>query len=77
MDAADKKIIYAILWEEEDKAKYDRESTCYICTESFITMVEGAVMESHKGVKMRDHCYYTGKYRGAAHSGIVDVTSSI
>ena len=42
MDAADKKMI----WEEEDKVKYDKKNTCYICT-----MVEGAVMESHNGVK--------------------------
>ena len=43
VDASDKEMI----WEEEDKVKYEMESSCYICT-----IVEGSVMESRKGVKM-------------------------
>ena len=61
---ADKEMI----WEEEDKVKYDKESSCYICNEPFITIVKGSVMECRKLVKVRDHCDYAGKYRGTAHS---------
>ena len=65
MDASDKEMI----WEEEDKVKYDRESSCYICNEPFITIVESSVMESCKGVKVRDHCHYTGKYNLGGYDG--------
>ena len=42
--------------EEEDN--YNKENTCYICKKDFI----------NKDGKVRDHCHFTGKYRGAAHN---------
>ena len=37
---------------------------CYICKEQF----ENKYLKDKKYRKVRDHCHYTGKYRGAAHS---------
>ena len=38
--------------------KYKKETKCHICYEPFTT----------KDRKVRDHCHYTGLYRGPAHS---------
>ena len=38
--------------------KYKKENLCHICYKPFTT----------KDRKVRDHCYYTGLYRGPAHS---------
>ena len=37
---------------------------CYICKEKF----EKKSLKDKKCHKVRDHCHYTGEYRGAAHS---------
>ena len=43
------------LTKEEDN--YNKENTCYICKKDF--NIDG---------KVRDHCHFTGKYRGAAYN---------
>ncbi|CAB3996294.1 Hypothetical predicted protein, partial [Paramuricea clavata] len=42
----------------EDIENYERATVCYACRKEFTT----------KDHKVRDHCHYTGEYRGAAHN---------
>ena len=47
---------------EKEKESYKNEKLCHICEKEFCT-------DDNKEMrKVRDHCHYTGKYRGAAHS---------
>jgi len=46
-----------MLVKEEDKANFETSTNCWICRKDF---EEGEV-------RVRDHCHFTGKYRGAAH----------
>ena len=43
---------------KEQNVEFVTAKECHICFEKF----------SSKDRKVRDHCHYTGKYRGAAHS---------
>ena len=54
------------LTNEENKS-YERQKVCYICKKEF-RYDENEKSEFKLYHKVRDHCYYTGKYRGAAHS---------
>ena len=45
----------------EEKINYNDQKYCYICEKEFGTI-------DKKNYKVRDHCDYTGKYRGAAHN---------
>ena len=49
-----KKTMIPLTKEEEDN--YNKENTCYICRKDF------------NDDKIRDHCHFTDKYRGAAHN---------
>ena len=46
---------------------YEKQKVCYICKKEFSTdeKEKNAFKLYHK---VRDHCHYTGKFRGAAHS---------
>ena len=47
---------------EEEKESYKNQKLCHICEKEFRA-------DNNKEMrKVRDHCHYTGKYRGAAHS---------
>ena len=48
-----KKMIFG----EKEKERFDKETKCWICNEDF----DG-------DDKVRDHCHFTGRYRGAAHN---------
>ena len=50
-----KKTMIPLTKEEEDN--YNKENTCYICKKDF-----------NNDMKVRDHCHFTGKYRGATHN---------
>ena len=43
-----------MIFTEEDKKQFNKSRICWICNESF------------KDSKVRDHCHYTGRYRGPA-----------
>ena len=45
----------------EEKIYHDDQEICYICKKEFDNSYK-------KHYKVRDHCHYTGKYRGAAHN---------
>ena len=51
-----KKDMIPLTKEEEDN--YNKENICHICKKEF------------NNDKVRDHCHFTGKYRGAAHNTI-------
>ena len=42
----------------KDTENYEKATVCYACRKEFTT----------KDRKVRDHCHYTGEYRGAAHN---------
>ena len=47
-----------MIFKGEDRRKYKSSNRCWIC--------EGEFTEDDE--KVRDHCHYTGKFRGAAHN---------
>ena len=50
----EKKMIFG----KEEKERFHKETKCWMCNEEF----------NDKDVKVRDHCHFTGRYRGAAHN---------
>ena len=55
---------------KQEKRANRTSRRCYICKKKFSTD------DKNKKYKIRDHCHYTGKYRGAAH-GICNLRSKI
>ena len=57
-----KKMIFG----EKQKEQYEKETECWICKEEF----DGTADKNgyKKNGKVRDHCHYTRRYRGAAHN---------
>ena len=53
------------LTKEENKS-YKEQKTCPICEEKFCKDKDDENYTNRK--KVKDHCHYTGKFRGAAHS---------
>ena len=51
-----KKIIFG----EEEVERFNEATTCWICNRQFDGDVEN--------YKVRDHCYFTGRFQGAAHN---------
>ena len=54
----------------EEKIYHNKQKICYICKKEFNNndMAELSSVERKKNYKVRDHCHYMGKYRGAAHN---------
>ena len=49
---------------KEQQESHENAKICYIWKEKF----ETKYLKDKKDHKVRDHCYYTGEYRGAAHN---------
>ena len=49
----EKKMIFG----KEEKERFDKQTKCWMCNEEF-----------DEDVKVRDHCHFTGRYRGVAHN---------
>ena len=45
----------------KEKIYHNKQKICYVCKKEFHN-------NDKKNYKVRDHCHYTGKYRGAAHN---------
>ena len=59
-----------ILLTTEEKINYNHQKVCYICKKEFDTIhtTKSSSLERKKNYKVRDHCHYMDKYRGAAHN---------
>ena len=49
---------------KEQQESHENEKICYICKEK----LENEYFKDKKYHKVRDHCHYSGEYRGAVHS---------
>ena len=58
-----KRINMKLLTKEQQES-YENAKICYICKEKF----ENKYLKDKKYRKVRDHCHYTGEYRGAVYS---------
>ena len=52
---------------DEEKESYENQDVCHICEKEFCANKNNK-KEFKSYCKIRDHCHYTRKYRGAAHS---------
>ena len=48
---------------KKEEKNHNKQKVCYICKKEFNT--DGSDKKHHK---VKDHCHYTGEYRGAAHN---------
>ena len=51
---------------DEENNRYNEQEICHICKEEFCEDEDDKDYTNRK--KVKDHCHYTGKLRGAAHS---------
>ena len=50
----------------EENKSYKEQKACYVCEEKFCMDKDDGNYKNKR--KVKDHCHYTGKFRGAAHS---------
>ena len=49
----------------EENNSYEEQEACFICNEKFCMDEYDETYKNRRNVK--DHCHYTGKFRGATH----------
>ncbi|KAK6998843.1 hypothetical protein BgiMline_008450 [Biomphalaria glabrata] len=49
-----------MIWTSEDEIQFEKATVCFLCKKAF--------QKTECKKKVRDHCHYTGAFRGAAHS---------
>ena len=59
-----KKKMKLLTKEQQESSENANAKVCYICKEKF----KNKYVKDKKYHKVRDHCHYTGEYRGAPHS---------
>ena len=52
---------------DSEKVLHDSQKVCFLCEKEFCTDKNNK-KEYKRMCKVRDHCHFTGKYRGAANS---------
>ena len=61
--------IEPIIISPDQENEFQSAAICYICEKGFEVGKEGGfVLGEGVDYKVRDHCHFTGKYRGAAHN---------
>ena len=55
-----------MIFGKEEKERFYQQTECWICKEKF-----------GNGDKVRDHCHFTGKYRGAAHKFVILIIKNL
>ena len=55
-----------MIFGEKEKEQFNKETKCWICKGEFDDTADKNGYK--KNGKVRDHCHFTGKYRGAAHN---------
>ena len=61
-----------MLLRKEQPESYENVKICCICKETF----KNKYLKDRKYCKFRDHCHYTGEYRGDGHN-ICNLKSSV
>ena len=51
---------------KEEQKSYKKQQACHICEEMFCMDEDDENYKNKK--KVKDHCHYAGKFRGAAHT---------
>ena len=57
---------------DEENTSYEKQEVCRICEKKFCLDENDENDKTYEKIKnyqkVKDHCHYTGKFRGAAHS---------
>ena len=55
-----------MIFGKEEKERFDEETKSWICNKEFEDIKSWICNEGIENIKVRDHCHFTGRYRGTA-----------